>query len=147
MNGYAGKILRIDLTNKPITIEDLSSESNLGSYIGWLGLGLRIIYDDLLSGFNVMDPQTPMLFMAGPLTGIRIPWSNSTSLDTKHLGINFTLCRSHSHGFFGPNLEIARGIINQSYFLAGWDEKSGKPWRSTLKKLGMEDIIGSIRNL
>jgi aldehyde:ferredoxin oxidoreductase len=37
-----------------------------------------------------------------------------------------------------------KGMINEYYALLGWDEKSGKPWRSTLKRLGMEDIIDSV---
>ena len=34
-----------------------------------------------------------------------------------------------------------RGMINEYYRYLGWDEKTGKPWRSTLERLGMEDVI------
>jgi aldehyde:ferredoxin oxidoreductase len=39
---------------------------------------------------------------------------------------------------FAPYL---RGMVNEYYRLMGWDEKTGKPWRSTLKRLGLEEII------
>ena len=110
MKGYMGKILRVDLTNKSITNQELPSENILRSYIGCLGLGLRILYDELPLGYNATDPETPMIFMTGPLTGSRVPCPNNTTLVTKHPDTNFTLCRSHTHGFFGPNLKFA-----------GWD--------------------------
>jgi aldehyde:ferredoxin oxidoreductase len=110
MKGYIGKILRVDLTSRSITIQELPPENILRSYIGCLGLGLRILYDELLPGYNATDSETPMIFMTGPLTGSRVPCSNNTTLVTKHPDTNFTLCRSHSHGFFGPNLKFA-----------GWD--------------------------
>lgn len=33
-----------------------------------------------------------------------------------------------------------RGMVNEYYRLMGWDEKSGKPWRSTLRRLGLEGV-------
>jgi aldehyde:ferredoxin oxidoreductase len=32
-------------------------------------------------------------------------------------------------------------MVNEYYRLMGWDEKTGKPWRNTLKRLGLEEII------
>ena len=37
-----------------------------------------------------------------------------------------------------------KGMINDYYQALGWDEKTGKPWRSTLKRLGLGDIAESI---
>jgi aldehyde:ferredoxin oxidoreductase len=110
VKGFVGKILRVDLTSGSITSQELPEEGMLRSYIGCLGLGLRILYDELPPGYNVTDPETPMIFMTGPLTGTKIPCSNNLTLVTKHADTNFTLCRSHSHGFFGPHLKFA-----------GWD--------------------------
>jgi len=33
------------------------------------------------------------------------------------------------------------GMVKEYYRLMGWDEKTGKPWRSTLKDSGLEDLI------
>ena len=32
------------------------------------------------------------------------------------------------------------GMVMQYYELAGWDKKTGKPWRDTLEKVGLEDV-------
>jgi aldehyde:ferredoxin oxidoreductase len=37
-----------------------------------------------------------------------------------------------------------KGMINDYYHTLGWDEKTGRPWRSTLKRLGLEDVIDSV---
>lgn len=110
MNGFAGKVLRVDLTEGSIAAQELPSEAVLRSYIGCLGLGLKILYHELPPGYDAIDPETPLIFTTGPLTGTRIPCSNNTTLVTKHPDTNYTLCRSHTHGFFGPNLKFA-----------GWD--------------------------
>lgn len=110
MKGYTGKILRVDLTTRSIRTQELPPEKIVRSYVGGLGLGLRLLYDELLPGYNATDPETPMIFMNGPLTGSRVPCSNNITLVTKHPDTNYTLCRSHTHGFFGPNLKFA-----------GWD--------------------------
>ena len=31
-------------------------------------------------------------------------------------------------------------MVKQYYRLMGWDEKTGKPWRSTLKSVGLEHV-------
>jgi aldehyde:ferredoxin oxidoreductase len=31
-------------------------------------------------------------------------------------------------------------MINEYYRLMGWDEKTGKPWRSTLKRLALDEV-------
>ena len=110
MNGFAGKILRIDLSNASISEQELPDEEILRSYIGCLGLGLKILYDELPPGYNAIDAETPLIFMTGPLTGTKVPCPNNTTLVSKHPDTNFTLLRSHTHGFFGPYLKFA-----------GWD--------------------------
>ena len=54
MNGFAGKILRIDLTTGDIAARPLPAEDVLRSYIGCLGLGLRVLYDDLPPGYDAV---------------------------------------------------------------------------------------------
>ena len=41
----------------------------------------------------------------------------------------------------GPCL---RGMINEYYELMGWDKKTGKPWRCTLNRLGLEEVAEDI---
>ncbi len=37
-----------------------------------------------------------------------------------------------------------KGLVSEYYRLMGWDEKTGKPWRKILERLGMEDLIKDI---
>ncbi len=37
-----------------------------------------------------------------------------------------------------------RGMVMEVYRLMGWDEKTGKPWRSTLREVGLEDIADDV---
>jgi aldehyde:ferredoxin oxidoreductase len=71
VNGYAGKFLEIDLTNKKtkkITIPD----KILQNYIGGRGLGVKILWDRLGDRWETIDPLGPeniLLMLTGPLTG------------------------------------------------------------------------------
>jgi aldehyde:ferredoxin oxidoreductase len=35
-------------------------------------------------------------------------------------------------------------MINEYYELMGWDKKTGKPWRCTLNRLGLEEVAEDI---
>jgi aldehyde:ferredoxin oxidoreductase len=37
------------------------------------------------------------------------------------------------------------GMLKEYYRIRGWDEKTGLPTQETLKKLGMDDLIGAVR--
>jgi len=39
-----------------------------------------------------------------------------------------------------PLKPYLRGMINEYYTLMGWDEKTGKPWRNTLGRLGLDSV-------
>jgi len=39
-----------------------------------------------------------------------------------------------------------KGMVMEVYRLMGWDEKTGKPWRSTLQRLGLHDVIDDLWN-
>ena len=46
MDGYLGKILRIDLTNQKIKEEKINPK-DAENFIGGQGLGTKILYDEL----------------------------------------------------------------------------------------------------
>ncbi len=45
--GYAGQLLRVDLTEEKASVAPLPAESVLKQYVGAWGLGLKILYDEL----------------------------------------------------------------------------------------------------
>ncbi len=115
--GYVGKVLRADLTSRRLkdeTLIDFFPENILREYVGCFGLGLKFLYDHLRVGTRATDPENPLIFMTGPLTGVAsIPAATNTTIVTLNADTMFTAGRSHSHGFWGPHLKFAGydGII------------------------------------
>ncbi len=111
--GYRGKILRIDLTRGSISTEGLPDEGVLRKYVGNFGLGLWYLMKELPDGVGPLEPENPLIFLNGPLTGTRVPSPNNCTITTLNGDTAFTAGRSHTHGWFGPFLSMAGydGII------------------------------------
>jgi aldehyde:ferredoxin oxidoreductase len=104
--GYTGKILYVDLTKGKISEQSLPEEKVLRDWLGNWGLGLRMLYDMVPPGIRAKDPENPMIFMNGPMTGVNLPGGNQLSLATKNFNNGF-VGRSHTHGRLGTNLKRA----------------------------------------
>jgi len=72
--GYTGKLLRIDLSSGTSRVEELDPEM-LRAYIGGIGIGVRLLYDELSPGIDPLGPENKMVFATGPFTGTRAPGS------------------------------------------------------------------------
>ena len=99
--GYNGKILCVELTGGKISVEDLPDESVLRKYVGGFGLGLWYLMKMLPAGVHPLEPENPLIFMNGPLIGTTIPCSNNCTITTLNADTEFTVGRSHTHGWFG----------------------------------------------
>jgi aldehyde:ferredoxin oxidoreductase len=113
--GYAGKILRVDLSREQTKEEPLPPAEVLKKYIGCWALGMKILYDECPVGISPLDARNPLIFMNGPLTGSGVPMSNNSTVVTLNYETGYTAGRAHSHGFWGPNLKWAGydGLIIQ----------------------------------
>lgn len=65
-NGYAGKILKIDLTTSTVT--EIPSSTYLPKYFGGRGLGAKIYWDEVTPEIDALSPENPLIFTTGPLT-------------------------------------------------------------------------------
>ncbi len=112
--GYAGKILRVNLTARQISSIDTSKYEDYG---GGYGMGLAIFWDlcvapggwDLQDAF---DPRNIVSLMTGPLAGTSVPFAGRTNvsgLAPQAWPINW-FSRSNFGGSFAPMLKFA-----------GWD--------------------------
>jgi aldehyde:ferredoxin oxidoreductase len=106
-NGYAGKVLHVDLTNRKVKDEPLPGEKVLKSWLGCWGIALRQFYDMAPPGIEARAPENPMVFWNGPLTAVGVPGDTNISLATKNFNTGYTAGRSHAHGRFGINLKRA----------------------------------------
>jgi aldehyde:ferredoxin oxidoreductase len=63
--GYVGKILRVDLsTGKTTTLNTLDY---VPTYIGGIGLGYRLLWDEINENTSEWSPENPLIFASGPL--------------------------------------------------------------------------------
>src|SRR4030042_2006099 len=102
--GYAGKILRVDLTNERLTDEKME-EATLRKYIGGTALGVKILYDEVPGGVQWSDPGNRLILATGVLTGTGAPGSANFTVATKGPLTDFLSC-SQANGFFGPRLKF-----------------------------------------
>ena len=65
--GWAGKILKVDLSERKITA--LPSSDYYERFIGGIGIGQKFYWDASKPGLTSFDPESPLMFMTGPLTG------------------------------------------------------------------------------
>lgn len=104
MNGWTGKILKIDVgTGK---IETSPTEAYVDDYLGGRGVGLRLVYDLLKPGTKPLDPENPLIFSMGPLAGTAMPSSGRTDV-TALSPQNNLRGRSNFGGYFGPEAKYA----------------------------------------
>ena len=80
--GYRGKILRINLTKRNITIEELRKNDTDG-FIGGSGLGSKFLYGELEKGTDPLGPGNVLIFSTGPMTGTKLFNSNRFSAIAK----------------------------------------------------------------
>jgi aldehyde:ferredoxin oxidoreductase len=116
LGGYVGKLLRVDLSAGTISEEPLPSDDILRKYIGGLGLGAKIIYDEVPLSVNALDPENRLVIMTGPLTGTNVPSASDwTVTSIRHELDSKTIQGSHSHGYWGAFLKMngIDGIIFQ----------------------------------
>jgi len=66
--GYAGNLLRIDLSNGSVTTEALR-ERAARDFIGGRGLGAKYLFDEVPPGADPLGADNKLYFLSGPLAG------------------------------------------------------------------------------
>jgi aldehyde:ferredoxin oxidoreductase len=69
--GWAGKILKVDLSERKITAVETADYAE--RFIGGMGIGEKLYWDKARAGMPADDPQSPLLFMTGPLAATPAP--------------------------------------------------------------------------
>ena len=92
LNGYVGKMLRLDLSNSKVHVEDLNEEW-AQQFIGGSGLGTKFLYEMTDEKTNPLGPENVLIFMTGPFTGTSVPLS----------GRHAVVSRSPLTGIFGES--------------------------------------------
>ncbi len=112
--GYMGKILRVDLTDEKMWEEKLD-ENFAKKYIGQLGFGARIMYDEVPPEIDAYHPENRLIFMTGPFTGTSVQSPSNFEVISLNPITGYSIAVANSHGFWGPRLKFAGfdGVVIQ----------------------------------
>lgn len=80
--GYIGKILDVNLYTKQEVKKELDVEV-ARKFLGGLGLGSKILYDEVGPNVDPLSPDNIIIIATGPLTGTSAPTSGRTEIITK----------------------------------------------------------------
>lgn len=105
LHGYAGKILRVDLTTEQIKEERLD-EATLRKYVGGASLGAKYLYEEVPSGVDWFSPENRVIFASGPLGGTIVGGSGTVAVVSKGANTNMA-ASSQANGYFGAYLKFA----------------------------------------
>ena len=75
MLGYHNKILRVDLTKRKTEVQDLD-EPILEKYMGGVGLGVSLLYNETTADTDPLGSENILASMTGPFTGSLVPSSS-----------------------------------------------------------------------
>ncbi|WP_048055154.1 tungsten-containing formaldehyde ferredoxin oxidoreductase [Thermococcus onnurineus] len=71
MKGWWGRILRVDLTNNKVWVQEYSPEI-AQQFIGGRGLAIKILWDEV-KGADPLGPENKLIFASGPFNGLPTP--------------------------------------------------------------------------
>ena len=103
--GYMGRILRINLTTRKSSFESVN-ETEVQQLLGGRGLAAKYYYDEIGPDVQPLSAENKLIFMTGPLTGVRLPSTPKFQLATKSPNTGIYLC-ANSSGQFGSYLKKA----------------------------------------
>lgn len=80
--GYAGKILRINLSKNEVKVHSLDRSLILG-YLGGRGFNVRRLYWEVPKNVPPLSPSNKLMFATGPLVGIGFPMGARLNVTSK----------------------------------------------------------------
>lgn len=105
MYGWAGKILRVDLSRREVRAEP-TNEAWARAFIGGRGLAARYLYEEVDPRVDPLSPENKLILATGPLTG------TSASCGARYMAVTKgaltgAITTSNSGGHWGAELEFA----------------------------------------
>ena len=103
--GYAGRILRVDLTSRSVKVEPLPEGLAL-NYLGGTGFAARILWDEVNANTDPLSPENVLIIATGPVNGTAFPPSGRYMMASKS-PLTGIWSESHVGGHLGPELKYA----------------------------------------
>lgn len=105
MEGWAGRILRVDLDRRKIVKEPLRRDF-AHKFIGGRGFTSKILYDEVAPRTDPLGPENRLIIAVGPCNGTIVPGSTRVTIAAKSPLSGF-LGDSNSGGTIGVELKYA----------------------------------------
>lgn len=105
MQGYTGKILRVDLTTQSIEVEE-PEERFYRRYLGGSGLIAYYLLKEVPAEVDALDPENLLIMAGGTTTGIPIAGSGRSAVGGKS-PLNGGYGEADVGGFFGAEMRRA----------------------------------------
>ncbi len=105
MYGWAGSLLRVNLTDRKIQKEEYP-EALRHQFIGGRGVNSRLLYSEVKPGIDPLGPENKLFFGTSPLTGTGLITSGRIHVTAKS-PLTGILGDSNAGGHFGPELKWA----------------------------------------
>ncbi len=111
--GYAGKVLRVNLTDRTVQEEEPDLRT-LQKWVGGVGLGAHYLYQEVPPSVEWSDPENRLIWTTGPLAGSGLSGAATINILTKGPMTNLA-GSSQANGFFGAYLRFSGfdGIVIQ----------------------------------
>lgn len=106
MNGWMGKILKVNLTNN--TVKTVDTKPYADKYLGGRGIGLALYWENVKAETKPFDPENCLIFTVGPIVATGAQGATLTSVVGKS-PVNEAegFCYGNLTGFIGPELKKA----------------------------------------
>jgi len=105
MDGWAGRILRVNLTDGEYSVETLAPDM-ARKFIGGRGLAAKYLYDEIDPRIDPLGPDNKLMIAVGPLTGTGVPSCGRAMVVTKSPLTGAIAC-ANMGGFFASELKFA----------------------------------------
>ncbi len=103
--GYAGKILRVDLTKRRVHVAKLDRVL-AAQFLGGRGFNSKRLYDEVGPHTDPLGPENRLIFATGPLVGTMFPTACRFNVSAKS-PLTGILGDSNAGGHFAPELKFA----------------------------------------
>lgn len=103
--GWAGKILRVNLSDGTITTFPTEPYK---SYIGGMGIANKIMFDEVPAGVEPFDEENKVVFAVGPLTASGVPLAGRTTIASlSTYSKDHLIVDAHCGGMLGARIKQA----------------------------------------
>ena len=106
MYGYAGRVLRVDLTTGKTRVEPLNVDI-AKKYVGGMGLGMKLWLDNSKPGIDPFSPKNPLVLALGPISGTMFPTAGNGHVFVSKSPATFGVGEALAHGTFGSEMKRA----------------------------------------